>query len=100
VGGVGIVSLGVSVGFLVDWVSVQDTIGKQCPGNVCGPGVSQAQADSLRGQWDRDVAIFATLGAIGLVGIGVGIAGIAVGSKSSPKPSALPIRPRGLGFEF
>lgn len=84
-GGVGIVALGAGAGFLVDFLGVRDTLARDCPGNLCDPARQDAaSAQSLRGQWNRDVGLAIGLGALGVAGLGVAIAGIVARPAPSP----------------
>jgi hypothetical protein len=77
-GGLGVVALGVSVGFAVDWAGAQSVVSNDCPNNVCN--LSAHPNDDLRDQaarWNRDVGVFAGLGIVGAAAITVGIVGIA-----------------------
>ncbi len=87
-GGAGVAALGVGAGFLADFLGVRDTLARDCPGNVCDPARQDAtSAQALRGQWNRDVGLAIGLGALGVAGLGVAIAGFVA------RPAASPSRP-------
>jgi hypothetical protein len=83
---VGIVGVGVGAGFTADYVSVKNKVSSDCPGNSCIPANFNA-ANSLKGQWNRDLGLMGAGFGIGLVGLVTAIGGIA-SAKSAPAAPA------------
>jgi len=89
-GGVGILALGVGVAFAVDYASVRGTVAADCPSGICDLArYDDPAADALEARWNRDLGLAVGLGAVGLVGIGAAIYGIAAGQPSEPEDTAL-----------
>ncbi|MBK8251449.1 MAG: hypothetical protein IPK82_02125 [Polyangiaceae bacterium] len=82
----GLVALGVGTVFFVDYMNVRDTVARDCPNNVCDPLKQDANsAQSLRAQWNRDLAL--TLGMAGVAAAGITVAIVGLASKSAPPPA-------------
>ena len=80
-GAVGLVAIGGAVAFKVDQGSAARALDEQCGGaarNRCPSGYDFA-ADRMREE--RDFGLFVGFGALGVVGVGVGIVGIALGAS-------------------
>lgn len=89
-GGVGILALGVGVAFAIDYASVRSTVAADCPSGICDlTRYDDPAADALEARWNRDLGLAVGLGAVGLVGIGAAIYGIAAGQPSEPEDTAL-----------
>jgi hypothetical protein len=100
-GGVGLVAVGVGAAFFVDYLGVRDTVARDCPGNVCDPGKRDADsAQSLRAQWNRDLGLTVGLGGLALAGAGVAVFGFASPPASARvRPGArLWLTPSGAGL--
>lgn len=87
-GGAGLVALGFSVGFAVDYANVRSTVAKECPQNLCAR-YDDAAADDLEARWNRDIGLAIGLGAVGLAGIGAAVYGIVTAAPSTPSDAAL-----------
>ena len=100
IGGAGLVAAGVGAGFFVDHLGARDRVAQDCPGNVCDPTKQDAaSAQALRAQWNRDLGLAIGFGALGLAGIGVGIAGIALRPGSAAPEAAIRLRGPGVAIE-
>ncbi len=75
-GGIGVVALGASVGFAVDYGSVRSSVTGACPGDVC-----QGHLPDDLGHWNRDLGLFIGLGAVGVAAV----ATAAVGALGRPR---------------
>jgi hypothetical protein len=98
-GGVGLVGLGVSAGFLVDHLDARQTAQRDCPMNVCDPNdpknYTLEKMDRLRGRWNRDLGISVAVGAVSLAALGAAAVGIFSGPKSPGTKTSLHVAPWG-----
>ncbi|MFO0585922.1 MAG: hypothetical protein U0441_00210 [Polyangiaceae bacterium] len=100
VGGAGLVAAGVAAGFFVDHLGARDRVAQDCPNDVCDPSKLDAtSAQALRAQWNRDLGLAIGFGALGLAGIGVGVAGIALRPGSAAPKAAILLRGPGVTIE-
>jgi len=80
-GGVGLVGLGVGVGFGVDFSNAQETVARDCPDNQCIDKYSAADADALQSRWNRSLILTIAGSVVGATGLGLAIYGIATAPK-------------------
>jgi hypothetical protein len=96
-GGVGVVGLGVGIGFAVDYGSVKSKVSSDCPSNACNPSNFTA-ATALKSRWNRDVGVMGAGLGVGVVGLAAAVYGIVVRPGARPAttgelvPSSLPSR--------
>jgi hypothetical protein len=82
-GSIGLAATGASIAFLLDYVSVQQTIIKTCPDNLCNRSIyTEETVQSLNTRWNRDVGLAVGLGTVGLAGMSAAIIGL-VSSRSN-----------------
>jgi hypothetical protein len=98
----GVVLMGISVGFAVDQTAAGNAIESSCGADrkLCVKGYD-FQSDYDREK--RDFGVFVGLGVTGVVALGAGIVGIAVGASSAPDGSSTASRvtlgPAAIGVE-
>lgn len=92
-GAVGVVALGVAVVFAVDQASVASEIDDRCGGEARNLCPADYDFEAAHAREKRDFGLFIGLGAVGVAGVAVAIAGIAMGSGDSDDESALVVTP-------
>lgn len=88
-GGIGVAASGVGAVFLVDHLDARNTVATDCPNQVCNESYTLADAQALRGRWNRDLGLTIGLGALGVAGIGVAIVGLATSGPAPKKTGGL-----------
>ena len=83
-GGAGIALAGVTVGFVVDYVSAVSTLKSKCGDDLNACGAFDPTGENARK--NRDQALFLGFGAGALLGLGAGVIGIALASTSKRSP--------------
>lgn len=98
VGAGGFIALGVGAGFAIDYGAARGKLADACPQNSCPRG-SESQVQSIRGQWDRDLALTIVGGGVGaglLVAAGVGMLSARAGSEPPTKNTKRASSERGV----
>lgn len=90
VGGVGVATLGVGVGFAVDYGVVRSDLDTLCPEGAC-PGSKVGQASDLLVRWDRDLALMTSFGAAGAGLLVTAAIGLAVDGDAPPQVQFVPL---------
>jgi len=100
-GGVGLVGVGVAVGFGISFGDAQETVSRDCPNNACNELYTPIQAQALQAKWNRTLGLTVAGSVIGAAGIGAAVFGIVTAPKkgaAEPKTGFVPwIGPSGVG---
>jgi hypothetical protein len=82
-GGAGVVALGASIGFAVDYGNVRSAVTSACPNDTC-----QGHLPAQLGHWNRDLGLFVGLGAVSVAALATALVGV-VRKPGAPQVSAV-----------
>jgi hypothetical protein len=86
--GVGLASLGTGIGFAVDFADAKNTTDADCPDNKCLSTYTTDDIESLRGRWNRSLALTTVFGAAGVGCVVASLVGI-ISTKRSDEPKVV-----------
>ncbi len=81
VGGVGVLGVGAGVYFGIEFKDTQDTVSRDCPNNECKPSYSDAKAQALQSQWNRNLTLTIVSSTVGAACLGAALYGIVTAPK-------------------
>jgi hypothetical protein len=89
-GGAGLALLGVAAGFGLDGLAAQRSLDDHCDADLTCPGYDPTDENARK---NRGLVVFISAGAVGLAGVGVGVAGLTTGAGDEEAAGQWLLRP-------